>query len=167
MTQPSTKTKFRRGFKKWTDDKVIEIREQLGLKSFSPLCAYELCKFLKVPIYTPKEVNGLLDNHIKALTDDSSTSSWSAVTIRIGVCEHLIIHNPTHSPARQQSNIMHELGHIICGHTLSTSNDCPCFAGGLRDIDGEKESEAEWFDACMQLPRPALIHCLRKGMSSY
>lgn len=29
-----------------------------------------------------------------------------------------IIHNPTHSPARQESKLMHELTHATCNHEL-------------------------------------------------
>lgn len=163
MPQPQKNPVFSRGFKKWTDDKVIEIRKQLGLKEYSPICAFDLCRLYNIPVLTPSDFTELASNYKSELLVDGA-SLWSALTIRVSGSSHIIIHNPTNSPQRQQSDIMHELGHIICGHTLGDS-DSGCFTGGLRNIDGEKEDEASWFGACMQLPRPALLYCLKRKMS--
>ena len=163
MPQQQKIPKYRRGFKKWTDEKVLEIRKQLGLQEYSPVCAFELCQLYHIPIFTPCDFPDLPSKYRSELLGNGA-SYWSALTIRINGSSHIIIYNPTHSPERQQSDIMHELGHIICGHTLG-DDDSGCFTGYLRNIDGEKEDEASWFGACMQLPRPALLYCLRKRMS--
>ena len=164
MSQPQKKQTFRRGFKKWTDDKVIEIRRQLGLKEYSPVCAFDLCKFFNIPILTPSDIKELPEYYLAELLGNGA-ASWSAVTIPINNTSHIIIHNPMNTPARQQSDIMHELGHIICEHTLTADHDQACFAGCLRNIDGTKEEEATWFGACLQLPRPAILYCLNRKMS--
>lgn len=59
MPLPQKNTKYRRGFKKWSDEKVIELRKQLGLYPSSPLCAFKLCEFLKIPVLVPSSVQGL------------------------------------------------------------------------------------------------------------
>lgn len=112
------KIKYRRGFKKWTDEKVVEVRKKLGLYASSPLDALKLCEFLKIPVLTPSQVLGLPNEQLDELLTNGS-SHWSAVTIPLPDSKHLIIHNPTHSPARQQSNLMHEIAHILCEHKVA------------------------------------------------
>lgn len=74
------KNKFRRGFKKWVDEKVLDIRKQLGKSEYDPICAFDLCKFLQIPIYTPSDIKGLPSQCVNNLLQDGS-SHWSAVTI--------------------------------------------------------------------------------------
>ena len=164
MPLPQKTTKYRRGFKKWSDEKVIELRKQLGLYPSSPLCAFKLCDFLRIPVLIPSSVRGLSQEQLDELLDNGS-NHWSAVTIPLDNGTYIIIHNPTHSPARQQSNLMHELSHIICEHTISEKAKKTGLAGFLRNLDPEQEDEAEWLGSCLQLPRPALLYSLNNGMT--
>ncbi len=164
MSQQQKKPKLRRGFKKWSDEKSIELRGKLELKHISPLCGFELSKFFKIPVFTPSEIKGLAPDMLNHLLMKGS-KDWSAATIPIGNDKYLIIHNPTHNHARQQSNLMHELAHIICGHKVDDDKLNMGLSGFLRDYNEEQENEAEWLGACLQLPRPALLWALKKGMS--
>lgn len=164
MPLQQKKIKYKRGFKKWTDEKVVELRKELGLYASSPLCAFKLCEYLKIPIFEPSNVQGLSDEILNELLVNGS-SHWSAATIPISDENFLIIHNPTHSPARQQSNLMHELAHILCKHEVSEKVKNTGLSGFLRNFDEEQENEAEWLGACLQLPKPALIVSLKKKMS--
>lgn len=60
---------------------------------------------------------------------------------------------------------MHELSHIICEHKISDKVKKTGLAGFLRNLDPEQEDEAEWLGSCLQLPRPALLYSLKKGMT--
>lgn len=164
MQQPIKKIKFKRGFKKWADDKVIQLRKELGLYVSSPLCAFKLCEFLNIPILEPSSVQGLSEKHLNELLGNGSVH-WSAATIPLKEGKYIIVHNPTHSPARQQSNLMHELAHILCEHKVSEKTKNIGLSGFLRNLDEEQENEAEWLGACLQLPRPALLYSLRKQMT--
>ena len=164
MTLPKKGTKYRRGFKKWSDDKAIELRKELGLVASSPLCAFDLSKYLNIPIFEPKEINGMSEQHLDKLLN-SGCKHWSAATIPIKNKEYIIIHNPRHSSSRQQSNLMHELAHIICEHKIPDDKKINGLSGFLRNHDENQENEAEWLGACLQLPRPALIWALKKNMS--
>jgi Zn-dependent peptidase ImmA (M78 family) len=77
-----------------------------------------------------------------------------------------IIHNPTHSPARQQSDLMHEITHEICGHELKELQTVlqGCVIP-LRNYDQKQELEAECLGACLQLPKEAIFHyfCIKKN----
>lgn len=163
MPLPQKKTKYKRGFKKWADDEALRLRRELDLNDMSPLCAFKLCEHLNIPLWEPKHVRGLSSEEITILLESGSTQ-WSAATIPLSKEKSLIIHNPNHSPARQQSNLMHEIAHILCGHEVSEERKATGLSGFLRNHDEEQENEAEWLGACLQLPRPALIWALKRKM---
>jgi hypothetical protein len=158
------KKTYKRGFKKWTDEIVVELRKQLGLYASSPLCAFKLCEFLKIPVLEPSNVKGISTDILDELLVNGSRH-WSALTIPLKDGKYIIIHNPTHTPARQQSNLMHELAHILCKHEISEKAKNTGLSGFLRNLDLQHEDEAEWLGSCLQLPKPALIQSLKKEMS--
>lgn len=164
MRLQKSKYKFKRGFKKWSDDKSIELRTQLGLKEIDPLCAFDLSEHLGIPIFTPNQINGLENDEVEHLLKEGS-QHWSAATVPLPNDEHLVLHNPSHSKTRQQSNIMHEIAHILCGHEVDTNSIVSSLSGFLRNHDAEQEQEAEWLGACLQLPKPALLWALKEGMA--
>lgn len=164
MTKPQPKIKYKRGFKNWADKKSVELRVKLGLHASSPLCAYKLCEHLQVPIKEPKDIINLPEDSINELLGDGS-DKWSAATVPLPNKKYWIIHNPTHSSARQQSNLMHEIAHILCNHQVSKEKLNLGLSGFLRNYNQDQENEAEWLGACLQLPRPALISSLKNDMS--
>ncbi|MHB8636741.1 MAG: ImmA/IrrE family metallo-endopeptidase [Fimbriimonadaceae bacterium] len=87
--------------------------------------------------------------------------SWSAFTIS-WAGNSLIVHNPTHSEGRQESNIFHELAHLLCDHRgcqLEVVNGIP-----MRTYDASEEEEAGWLGGALHLPRIALIRCIADGV---
>lgn len=160
MPQLKKKTKYRYGFKKWSDEKAIELRNELGLYASSPLCAFELCKHLKIPLFIPDEIKGLSKESLNNLLGKGN-GHWSAASIPVDN-KFIIVHNPTHVPARQQSNLMHELAHIICEHKVPKDKNNLGLSGFLRNHNEDQENEAEWLGACLQLPKPALIWALKR-----
>lgn len=164
MPQPVKSNSFKRGFKKWADEKAIELRKELNLYASSPLCAFKLCSHLGIPILNPNQISGLKNEHLNVLLT-TGASHWSAATIPLPNGRFIIIHNTTHSPARQQSNLMHELAHIICEHKIEESKCHSFLSALLRNHNEVQENEAEWLGACLQLPRPALFYSLKKQMS--
>ncbi|MCI2228288.1 ImmA/IrrE family metallo-endopeptidase [Polaribacter sp. MSW13] len=160
----SKKKKYSYGFKKWSDDKSISIRQEMSLYASQPLCAFKLCDYLKIPILTPKDIPNIPESILTELLE-TGQRNWSAASIPINDNDSIIVHNPTHSDARQQSNIMHELAHIICGHKVDKGILANGLSGFLRNYDEVQENEAEWFGACLQLPRPALLYSLKNNLS--
>ena len=103
-----------RGFKTWAEHTAVALRKELGIDSSVALPVPQLAVFLAVRLWTPRDVPGLP----KSMRDQllvHDPGGWSAVACVVdGRCT--IIHNPQHSPARQASNIVHELSHIILDH---------------------------------------------------
>jgi hypothetical protein len=165
MNQPKKQIKFQYGFKKWADETSIKFRADLNIKAHEPLCAFKLSDFLKIPIFTPENFSNLEKHHLDNLLGKGK-EHWSAVTIPVSELGNIIIHNPTHSPLRQQSNIMHELAHVICGHKVSNEVIETGLIGFLRNHDIKQENEADWLGSSLQLPRQSLIWALKNNMTN-
>lgn len=92
----------------------------------------------------------------------ASAGAWSAVTLP-QLKPVLIIHNPFHAPTRQESDLMHEMAHILCAH----QSDLLTTIGGLpyRSFAPEQEEEATWLGAALQAPRTALLAMFGRGMT--
>lgn len=154
---------FTRGFKSWAERTALGLRRDLGKEPYSPLNAVTLTQHLEVTLATPHDVPNLPEDCKKQLLE-IDCSSWSAVTIDRGG-NYILIYNPTHTPGRQSSDIMHELSHIIIGHEpaqLVVSAD-----GGmvLRSYNQKQEDEAGWLAGSLLLPREALVHVKKLHMT--
>lgn len=158
------KPEFKRGFKTWADNKSLELRKGLGLAPHSPMKAADLCKIFEVKLVTPSDINLLSGECLNTLCKDKGKEYWSAVTIPKSPSGFIVIHNPSHSPARQESNIMHELAHIICGHDMQSIHNNEGLPLYMREFPTEQELEANWLGGCLQLPREALVWALKQGM---
>ena len=82
--------------------------------------------------------------------------SWSAATVVEGN-RHAIILNSAHSPARQNSDLMHELAHLIRAHTPARMDVSADGLLLLNTYDRKQEDEANWLAGCLLLPRATLI----------
>lgn len=155
---------MQRGFKKRAEEISIQQRNLLGLLPENPLPARELSKTLGVSLVTIDEIPNLPRQILHQLINVDA-QSWSAVTISINQ-KFVIIHNHTHSPRRQESDLMHEMAHVICNHKPSEIVHFPNIPFPLRSYDSEQEHEAAWLGACLQLPRLGLLWALRIGMKN-
>jgi Zn-dependent peptidase ImmA (M78 family) len=146
---------YERGFKSWCEKVALQQRCELKLTPSDPLDAYALAKHLEVLIWRAGEIPGLEAEALLTLTRDDP-DSWSAVTICTST-KDLIILNPTHSPARQASDITHELAHIIIGHEPARVDVTEDGLLILNTYNKQQEDEAKWLSSCLLLPRPALL----------
>ena len=149
----SQKSKFKKGFKTFAEKKSVELRTELGIKPSYPLPAQKLADHLNVKILFPHEIPEMDSATLHCLSRGKD-SYWSGVTLRISE-KLLVIVNDSHSKARQESSIMHELAHVICNHEMGQFSHLS-HGISLRDYDEEMEKEAEWLGGCLQLPRIAL-----------
>lgn len=148
--------KFKRGFKTNAEKKAIELRNELSLESHEYLCARKLANFLNVKVITPNELIGYNKQFVTKLL---SYDTWSAITL-FPNNNFLVILNSTHSEVRQESDLFHELSHILCKHEMTGFNN-----HGLRDYDETQEEEAKWLGACLHIPRTSLEWAFKKNMS--
>jgi hypothetical protein len=153
-----------RGFKTWAEQLALSIRRELDLVPHAPLPPLCLAEHLGVRVWTPRDVPGLPQTVLDQLLQHDP-DGWSAVTCSVDDAA-LIIYNPRHSPARQNSDLAHELAHIILEHEpskLVLSHDGTMV---MRSFDDKQEEEANWLGWCLLLPRPALMHAMKARLTA-
>lgn len=149
---------LKRGFKADAERIAKQYRLELGLKEYDPLPALQLAKHLGVRIIVPSEIPGITDDILDILLHEPGKNHWSAAIYEKNDKKY-VIHNPTHSSNRQESNLMHELAHAICGHQLDDLETVVTgFILPLRKYNEVQEAEAECLGAVLHLPQKALFH---------
>jgi Zn-dependent peptidase ImmA (M78 family) len=154
---------MKRGFKTWAEKAARDVRLSCGCAPFAPLPARVLAAQLRIPVITPDQIPGLPSETLHDMIV-RYTKNWSAVTLMIEG-KPLIVHNPSHIPPRQESNLMHEMAHIICKHSPAQVRPPGDLPWASRTYNVEQEAEAEWLGGCLQVPREALLRMLRRGYS--
>jgi hypothetical protein len=155
---------FERGFKTWCERVSIQQRRELNLAATDPLDPRRVADRLKVKIWAAEEVPELAPEYLNTLLYEDS-SSWSAVTIKVAL-QTLIILNSSHSKARQSSDLMHELAHLIIGHESSRIDVSEDGLLMLHSYDKKQEDEANWLAGCLLLPRDVLMFVRRQRLSN-
>jgi Zn-dependent peptidase ImmA (M78 family) len=150
---------LKRGFKNGSEKKSLELRRLLNLKPHEYLSARELASYYKVKIITPEEVPRFDKQCIMKLL---KYDVWSAVTLKRDNTFAIIL-NTDHSIARQESDLFHELAHIVCGHDMS--GFVKIGDTYFRRYNKEQEEEAEWLGGCLHIPRKCLEWAFRSNMS--
>jgi Zn-dependent peptidase ImmA (M78 family) len=150
---------LKRGFKADAERKAKAYRVELSIHPCAPLCAFTLAEHLNVPVYPATDF--LTTSHdINKLND----SEWSALTMITKTGNRIVIHNSFNSVARQQSDIMHELAHIICDHKRGQSEYDFEIPFGMREFDELQEEEAKCLGSTLQLPTPCLLWAKKREM---
>ena len=72
----------------------------------------------------------------------------------------MVIVNDDHSPARQNSDIAHEIGHTLLAHPLEVLSRMV----GCRDFDPDLEDEANHFAGYLLVPNGAAWSIVKSGM---
>jgi Zn-dependent peptidase ImmA (M78 family) len=158
---------FERGFKAWCERYSLEKRSALGLAAHAPLDARALAAHLGIRVWTPEDVPGLGPEAISVLlrNDGMTPSDWSAVTLVVG-SRVVVIQNSSHSPARQASDLTHELAHRIRGHD---AKEVSVSADGLMllsSYEKAEEEEADCLSGSLLLPREALVSIKRRRLDA-
>ena len=129
---------LRRGFKSESAALVKEVRSELGLKTLQRLDPRRLASYLGIPIVPLTELSS--DTAMVRFFTTVENGVFSALTVFHGH-RRMILHNDSHSPARQNSNLAHELAHGLLRHEPAPALDGKT---GCRDWNDVKELEAAW-----------------------
>lgn len=153
---------FQRGFKTWCENTAVSLRKSVRLAPTEALDARKLADHLGIEVWDPRTISGLDPKYLSVLIEEDA-DSWSAVTISDGM-KDVIILNPTHRGGRPASDLMHELSHIIIGHSPTRIDISENGLLILHTFDRVQEEEAKWLCGCLLLPRPALLLIRRLGL---
>ena len=152
-----------RGFKTDAERAAVKMRTALQLSPHDRLSARKLANLLKISVITPDKITGVPQETLKELLEHGKDRWSAALLLGEGARNHLLIHNPTHSVLRQESNIFHEISHHICKHEPDTITQICGLA--IRGYSKEKEDQAEYLGYALHLSRDALFWANRRGMT--
>lgn len=156
---------FKRGFKTKAESISLEYRANLNLDPWAPMCAFALATFLKIPIYSPSDFFNSTSDIEQLCGSDSNDTGWSALIMNNSVGLKMIIHNTQHSPQRQQSNVMHEIAHILCNHEIPEQYKNMSLPFAMPYHNDQQEAEAAYLGAALQLSKPCLFWALKRDMT--
>lgn len=151
-------SEFRRGFKSWCENTSKGFRRDLSLAVDQALSPRALASHLGVIVWTPEEVaklGGLDQVHLDQLLHADSRS-WSAVTLVVPT-HRVIIENSTHNHVRRNSNIMHEIAHLVLEHEPARVDMTAAKLMILDTYDKTQEAEADWLAGALLVPRDGLL----------
>jgi len=154
---------LRYGFKAQAERISAAARQALGVSPLAPLDAKRYASHVGVHILTLEELN-LTEKARRQLLEVDPTS-WSGMTIRESGLIGVLV-NPTHSPERQASTMMHELSHVVLNHVPVRVDVSPAGILLVSEYSADDEDEANWLSGALLLPRDALKHYREKGWST-
>ena len=140
---------FEGGFKSQANRIALGLRKQFGLPELGPLDPRVVLDHLGVqviPLSDLGEDGGVV-----------SVPGFSAMLLLISG-QKVLIHDDSHSPGRQSSNLAHELAHLLLVHPLE---NLVCNGSLERDRDSLVEAEAAYLGGCILVPNEA-AHQLAK-----
>jgi hypothetical protein len=150
----------RRGFKAEAERTANSLRHQLGLSPTSALDPVALAKLVGADVRCADELTSL--SKLQRL-EELQPGAFSACTLTIGE-RHVIVYSPLASPRRRNSDLTHEVAHIVLEHEVGevqTIGELTFFT-----CDPDQEQEANWLAGCLLLPRSLLLNALRRGLSA-
>jgi hypothetical protein len=154
---------FRRGFKTWCETIASAKRRALKIPTTAALDPRLVARDMRVVVRYDHQIPNLAPGTLEQLTVHDA-DVWSAVTL----CHndrYLVVLNSAHSKTREANTLMHELSHLIIGHKPARLDITADGLMILSSYDKQHEDEANWLAAALLLPRDALLHARRRGMS--
>ncbi len=148
---------LRRGFKTEANAYACELRAEMNLAPYDPLCPWMLAQHLEIELL-PLTSLGEIPEAVRCLTGVEK-ENFSAVTVFRGYRRN-VVYNDAHHPHRQASNIAHELSHGILGHRPAPALN----EHGCRYYDKTNEDEANWLGPALLISEEAALHIVRTGM---
>ena len=153
---------FQRGFKAQANRLALGLRKQRSLSATDPLDPRDVFHSFSIPVMSLSDFQVSCPEDTSVLL--SGPAGFSAVLFPVGNGQRLVIHNDSHSPARQNSNLAHELSHVLLGH----SSEMLCTGDLSRRFNSPVEAEAAYLGGCLLVPNEAAhrITALRTDPSS-
>ncbi len=151
---------MRRGFKAEAERQAERIRDEMGKRPSDSLDARELARHLSAEVRCADELTSL--EKLQTL-EELQPGAFSACTFTVGD-RHVIVYSPLASAGRTQSDIAHEVAHIVLRHDMKSVQTV---AGvSFFTCDPDEEQEANWLAGCLLLPRRLLYLAAKRGLDS-
>ena len=148
---------LRRGFKTEAERLAKDIWREMSLTPNDSMDAVKLAEHVGCDVH---RADALVDigklEQLKRVQDDA----FFACTFELPGDRYAIVFNPLMSERRRNSDLAHEVAHIVLGHSLSRLERLGDVA--FLRCDKQQEEAAAWLSGCLLLPRFVLIHDRRE-----
>jgi len=149
---------LRRGLAAEAERHAARLRDELGLGPADPVDIQAVARQLGVRVVAADE---LIDRDRLQELERIQAFAFSACTFDIDGAR-VIVFNPLRSRARTQSDIAHEVSHLLLEHDL---DEVRMVAGmPFRTCRPDQEEEATNLGGTLLLPRPLLLRAARQGL---
>ena len=152
---------LRRGFKAEAERLARDIWSAMCLKPSDRMDARKLAKHIGCVVHSAGKLVDI--EKLKALRRIQD-NAFFACTFELPSGRRAIVYNPLMADTRRNSDIAHEVAHIVLGHRLSRLERLKSVA--FLSCDKQQEEEAIWLAGCLLLPRFALANDLAKHMAT-
>lgn len=156
------KIKLRRGFKTEAEKYACDYRAELNLGKTAPLDMFRLAEHLAIPTHPLSKLKDHLSTEIYEVFTMADKKVFSAVTLYEKGSKCFILYNDANAKARQQSDVAHELSHVILGHS---PNEFINYSTGGRHYDELLEDEANCLAGVLLVPKDAAFQLLKSKIS--
>ncbi|MBE2267030.1 MAG: ImmA/IrrE family metallo-endopeptidase [Anaerolinea sp.] len=136
---------------------AARVRSKLKIAAYAPLSSRSLAAHLLIDVVLPDALPGLT---LKDIHQASGARGWSAITVLTE--PPIIIAHPSRNHLEAESDIMHELAHLLMKH----KPEMLCLISEYRvarRYSKTQETQADALGDCLQLPRPALHYARQRG----
>jgi len=147
---------LQRGFKAAAEREAARVRGELGLAPHDLLDPADLARHLGVAVV---DASALVDLAELEELERLQAFAFSAATFDIEG-RKVIVFSPLRAPGRRNSDIAHELAHLMLRHDLSEVRDLNGMP--FRTCRPDEEEEATVFGGTLLLPRPLLLTAARR-----
>jgi Zn-dependent peptidase ImmA (M78 family) len=132
----------------------------MGLSQADPLDTTELAMHVGAEVRSADELTSI--EKLEAL-EELQPGAFSACTFTLDE-RQVIVYSPLASRGRRQSDIAHEVAHLLLRHVVKEVKQ----VGGMSffTCDPDEEQEANWLAGCLLLPRPLLLAAARRGLDA-
>lgn len=152
---------MKRGFKAEAERLAAELRAGVGKEPHEPIDLLSIARHIDVDIIPADELVSL--SRLQDL-QEVQPDAFSAATFRLSDGKRVVVYNPLHSVGRTNSNVAHELAHVLLDHDVRNIE----IVGKYKFLtcDSEQEEEADWLAGCLLLPRDLLYAQARQGLGA-
>lgn len=151
------KRKLRYGFKAEAKRASLRARLATGVGAYDPIDCFELARHMDIKVV---RLSDLPPTEYTRHLSEVEPNAMSAATIRRDGRVAIWL-NDSHTPQRQQSNLAHEIGHVLLDHEDSP----PLNEAGCRELHADMEAEADYIGSVLLVPEPAVVGVVRANTS--
>lgn len=150
-------------FLNWIERQADKLRAHCALTPFARLDPFELAKQMKVPVLTPRDIEGL-NPAVLAHVLTAGAGEWDAGTLPLPDEMHVVVMNPTRVRERQHASLMEELAHVYLKHKPSGFRTVNGIV--LREWKQTHETQAYWVGAAALVPRRVMKGAITRRMTA-